>query len=87
VRERRDVADIPGCLSQAALHRAGGRVLRVESDQVSEGKAIAMKDGKPFGIGGVWDNWKDPATGEWIRTFAVITTAANELVADICRSS
>ena len=42
-----------------------------------------MKDGKPFGIGGLWENWKDPASGEWIRTFAVITTDANELVAEI----
>ena len=45
--------------------------------------AIAMKDGQPFGIGGLWENWKDPASGEWIRTFAVITTDANELVAEI----
>ena len=45
--------------------------------------AIAMKDGSPFGIGGIWENWKEPASGEWVRTFAVITTAANELVADI----
>jgi putative SOS response-associated peptidase YedK len=28
-------------------------------------------------LGGLWDNWKNPATGEWIRTFAVITTDAN----------
>ena len=26
-----------------------------------------MKDGKPFGIGGLRENWKDPASGEWIR--------------------
>ena len=25
-------------------------------------------DGHPFGIGGLWENWKDPASGEWIRT-------------------
>jgi putative SOS response-associated peptidase YedK len=42
-----------------------------------------MKDGSPFGIAGLWENWKDPASGEWIRTFAVITTEANELVAEI----
>jgi putative SOS response-associated peptidase YedK len=42
-----------------------------------------MKDGAPFGIAGLWENWKDPACGEWIRTFAVITTDANELVAEI----
>ena len=42
-----------------------------------------MKDDSPFGIGGIWENWKEPASGEWIRTFAIITTDANELVADI----
>ena len=45
--------------------------------------AIAMKDGSPFGIAGLWENWKDLASGEWIRTFAVITTDANELVGNI----
>jgi putative SOS response-associated peptidase YedK len=45
--------------------------------------AIAMKGGTPFGIGGIWENWKEPASGEWIRTFALITTDANELVAEI----
>ncbi len=45
--------------------------------------AIAMKDGSPFGIAGIWENWKEPASGEWIRTFAIITTNSNELVADI----
>ena len=44
--------------------------------------AIAMKDGSPFGIAGTWENWKDPA-GEWIRSFAVLTVPANELVSQI----
>ena len=43
-------------------------------------------DGHPFGIGGLWENWKDPASGEWIRTFAVITTDANALIAENPRS-
>jgi putative SOS response-associated peptidase YedK len=43
----------------------------------------AIANSSPFGIGGVWENWKEPRTGEWIRTFAIITTDANELVADI----
>jgi len=42
-----------------------------------------MKDGSPFGIGGLWENWKDPTSGDWVRTFAIITTDANELVAEI----
>jgi putative SOS response-associated peptidase YedK len=45
--------------------------------------AIAMKDGSSFGIAAIWENWKEPASGEWIRTFAVLTTAANQLVAQI----
>ena len=31
----------------------------------------------------VWENWRDPTSGEWMRTFAIITTDANELVAEI----
>jgi putative SOS response-associated peptidase YedK len=33
--------------------------------------AIAMKDGSPFGLAGIWENWRNPATVEWERTFAV----------------
>jgi putative SOS response-associated peptidase YedK len=42
-----------------------------------------MRDGGPFGIAGLWENWQEPASGEWIRTFAIITTDANGLVSDI----
>jgi putative SOS response-associated peptidase YedK len=45
--------------------------------------AIAMKDRSPFGLAGLWENWKDPATGDWVRTFCVITTTANDLVSRI----
>jgi putative SOS response-associated peptidase YedK len=45
--------------------------------------AIAMKDGAPFGVAGIWENWKEPASSEWIRTFAILTADANELVDDI----
>lgn len=45
--------------------------------------AIAMRDGSPFGIAGIWENWKDPASGEWQRTFAIITVSPNELLAQI----
>jgi putative SOS response-associated peptidase YedK len=45
--------------------------------------AIAMKDRSPFGIAGLWENWKDPATSEWVRTFVILTTPANDLLARI----
>jgi len=55
----------------------------IKGQRAKQPYAIAMKDGTPFGIAGIWENRKDPASGEWIRTFAVITTDANELVAEI----
>lgn len=45
--------------------------------------AIAMKDGLPFGLAGLWENWRNPSTGEWERTFVVITVPSNDLVAQI----
>ena len=42
-----------------------------------------MKEGSPFGLAGIWENWKDAASGDWIWTFAIITTDSNELVAEV----
>src|SRR5262249_20982247 len=55
----------------------------IKGQKAKQPYAIAMKDGAPFAIAGIWENWKEPASGEWIRTFAIITTDANELVAEI----
>jgi len=55
----------------------------IKGQKAKQPFAIAMKDGTPFGIAGIWENWKEPASGEWIRTFAIITTDANGLVAEI----
>jgi putative SOS response-associated peptidase YedK len=45
--------------------------------------AIAMKDGSVFGLAGLWENWKNPKTGQWERTFAMITVPSNDLVGQI----
>jgi putative SOS response-associated peptidase YedK len=45
--------------------------------------AIAMKDGSPFGLAGLWENWHNPNTGEWERSFAIITVPSNTLVRQI----
>jgi putative SOS response-associated peptidase YedK len=42
-----------------------------------------MKDRTPFALGGLWENWRDPQSGEWIRTVAIITVPSNELIAQI----
>jgi putative SOS response-associated peptidase YedK len=45
--------------------------------------AISRRDGEPFGVAGIWENWHNPLMDIWERTFAVITVPANELVARI----
>lgn len=35
---------------------------------------------KPFGIAGLWSVWKNPKTGEWERTFAIMTGEANAVM-------
>jgi len=44
---------------------------------------IHLKADEPMAMGGLWESWTDPASGEVLRTFCVITTAANELMAPI----
>jgi putative SOS response-associated peptidase YedK len=45
--------------------------------------AIAMRERQPFARAGLWENWKDKASGQWVRTFAILTTAPNALVAPL----
>ena len=45
--------------------------------------AFAMRNGEPFAFGGLWDGWKDPATGDWLQSFSIITTDPNELTATV----
>src|SRR4029077_12214096 len=44
--------------------------------------AIALADRGLMALAGLWENWRSPA-GEWVRTFAIITTAPNELCAEL----
>lgn len=51
--------------------------------QAKQPYAIAMNDGSPFALAGIWENWKHPETGDYVRTFCIITCPANDLVATI----
>jgi len=43
----------------------------------------ALRNGEPFAFAGLWDAWKDPANGQWLQSYCIITTDANELTAPV----
>jgi len=43
---------------------------------------IMMKDESPFSMAGIWDQWVSP-DGEVIRSFSILTTSPNEMMASI----
>jgi putative SOS response-associated peptidase YedK len=45
--------------------------------------AVGMRSGEPFAVAAIWDNWKRPGTSEWVRSFAIVTCPANQLLAEI----
>jgi len=42
--------------------------------------AIGMKSGEPFALAGIWEGWRHPETDDVVRTFCIITTAANDMI-------
>ena len=42
--------------------------------------AIALKDQSMFAFAGLWESWKDKATGERLYTYTIVTTDPNEVV-------
>jgi putative SOS response-associated peptidase YedK len=55
----------------------------IEGQKTKQPYAIGMKSGDPFALAAIWENWQRPETEEWMRTFAVLTCPANELMADV----
>ena len=44
--------------------------------------AFTMRSGEPFAFAGLWDAWKE-TNGDWLQSFAIITTDPNELTATV----
>jgi putative SOS response-associated peptidase YedK len=55
-----------------------------ESKKTTAGKqpGIALADRRLMALAGLWETWRSPA-GERVRSFAIITTAPNELCAEL----
>jgi putative SOS response-associated peptidase YedK len=45
--------------------------------------AVAMLEGEPFALGGLWEAWRPKDDGDWLITCAILTTEPNELLAPI----
>jgi putative SOS response-associated peptidase YedK len=45
--------------------------------------AFDLTNGKMMAFAGLWDAWKDPANGQWLQSYTIITTDANELMAPV----
>jgi putative SOS response-associated peptidase YedK len=43
-------------------------------------QAFAMASRLPFALGALWEWWKDPESGEEVRSFTIVTTRANPLI-------
>lgn len=54
-----------------------------ETNKLEEPFLIRQKNGEPFFLGGIWDDWSNAATGEFLRSFAIVTTAATPLMQQI----
>ena len=41
---------------------------------------IRINDGEPFAMAGLWEVWKHPTTGDWLRSCTIVTTSANHFM-------
>jgi len=53
---------------------------KVKGRRSKQPYAVAMRTGEPFALAGIWESWRHPESGEIVRTFCIITTAANEMI-------
>jgi putative SOS response-associated peptidase YedK len=51
-------------------------------DKERQPYAVALADRRLMAMAGLWESWRSPA-GEWLRSFAIVTTAANTLLAPV----
>ena len=55
----------------------------IKGAQGKQPYAIAMKSGEPFSLAAIWEVWSNPETGKPVRTFAIVTCPANEMMNEI----
>ncbi len=69
--------------SQRCLVLADAFIEGTTAEKLSKPFLIYLRNRKPFAFAGIWDEWTDRETGEILKSFAIITTAANTLLASL----
>jgi len=53
------------------------------SGPVKQPYFISFEDGRPFGMAGLWEAWRDPASGEPLESCCIVTTSPASEVAQV----
>jgi len=53
------------------------------SGAVKQPYYISFDDGQPFGMAGLWERWRDPASDETLESCCIVTTAPSPAVAHV----
>jgi SOS response associated peptidase (SRAP) len=69
-------------LERRANRPAPGRPLWKKTATGKQPYAVALADWGLMALAGFWENWHSPA-GEWLGSFAIVTTKPNELCAEL----
>jgi putative SOS response-associated peptidase YedK len=83
IHARAETVAVKPAFREAFQHRRC--LVVVDSFQLRGGRkrmAIQMKDGRPFGVGGIWERWQQEGQ-EAMESCAIITVPANDLVRPI----
>lgn len=55
-----------------------------EKEKLSNPHVVYLRNkDRPFAMAGIWDAWTNPATGDTVHSFAIITTVANAVLTAI----
>ncbi|MEA3443919.1 MAG: SOS response-associated peptidase [Bacteroidota bacterium] len=70
--------------SQRCLVLADAFIEGTTKEKLSKPFLVYLREKeRPFAFAGIWDTWQNPETEEYIHSFAIITTVANQLLQKI----
>lgn len=70
--------------SQRCLVIADAFIEGTTSEKLDKPFLVYLRDkNRPFAMAGIWDEWVNTQTGEIVKSFAIVTTVANELLQKI----